>query len=589
MKELSYLNKYIYKYKFYYLIGSFFILVSTFFAIIPATLIRETFNIIEEGYSLYILNEDFNLKKNVFKDILFYTSGIILAAIVRGIFMYLMRQTIIVASRKIEYDLKNEIYYHYQTLPLEFYKNNNTGDLMNRISEDVNKVRMYLGPALMYGLNITILMLMVIPFMLYINPTLTFYSLLPLPLLCISIYSVQNIINKKSEEIQKSLSDLSTYVQETFSGIRLIKSFVREINFSKVFDKKSEEYKSISLKLQFVLALFFPIVMTLIGLSIIITIYVGALEFFKGNITIGNIAEFLIYVYLLTWPVTALGWLTSIIQRASASQKRINEFLNQKTNIISERNKILTLKGEIEFKDVSFIYSNTGIKALDNLNFKIKAGESLGIIGSTGSGKSTIANSIMRLFDINKGKILIDNEDIKNLHLINFRKQIGYVPQDVFLFSDTITNNILFGCQNEDFNLVLEAATNTDLIKNINSFPKKFETKIGERGITLSGGQKQRISIARAIIKNPKILILDDCLSALDTKTENVILENFKQIMKETTTIIISHRISSVKLANQIIVIEGGKIIESGNHKTLLNNKKRYFKTYKRQIEINKN
>jgi len=589
LKELSYLNKYIYKYKFYYLIGSFFILVSTFFAIIPATLIRETFNIIEEGYSLYILNEDFNLKKNVFKDILFYTSGIILAAIVRGIFMYLMRQTIIVASRKIEYDLKNEIYYHYQTLPLEFYKNNNTGDLMNRISEDVNKVRMYLGPALMYGLNITILMLMVIPFMLYINPTLTFYSLLPLPLLCISIYSVQNIINKKSEEIQKSLSDLSTYVQETFSGIRLIKSFVREINFSKVFDKKSEEYKSISLKLQFVLALFFPIVMTLIGLSIIITIYVGALEFFKGNITIGNIAEFLIYVYLLTWPVTALGWLTSIIQRASASQKRINEFLNQKTNIISESNKILTLKGEIEFKDVSFIYSNTGIKALDNLNFKIKAGESLGIIGSTGSGKSTIANSIMRLFDINKGKILIDNEDIKNLHLINFRKQIGYVPQDVFLFSDTITNNILFGCQNEDFNLVLEAAKNTDLIKNINSFPKKFETKIGERGITLSGGQKQRISIARAIIKNPKILILDDCLSALDTKTENVILENFKQIMKETTTIIISHRISSVKLANQIIVIEEGKIIESGNHKTLLNNKKRYFKTYKRQIEINKN
>ena len=588
MKELSYLNKYIYKYKFYYLIGSFFILVSTFFAIIPATLIRETFNIIEEGYSLYILNEDVDLKNNVFKDILLYTFGIILAAIVRGIFMYLMRQTIIVASRKIEYDLKNEIYYHYQTLPLEFYKNNNTGDLMNRISEDVSKVRMYLGPALMYGLNITILMLMVIPFMLYINPTLTFYSLLPLPLLCISIYSVQNIINKKSEEIQKSLSDLSTHVQETFSGIRLIKSFVREINFSKVFDKKSEEYKSISLKLQFVLALFFPIVMTLIGLSIIITIYVGALEFFKGNITIGNIAEFLIYVYLLTWPVTALGWLTSIIQRASASQKRINEFLNQKTDIISESNKILTLKGKIEFKDVSFIYPNTGIKALDSLNFKIKAGESLGIIGSTGSGKSTIANSIMRLFDINKGKILIDNEDIKDLHLINFRKQIGYVPQDVFLFSDTITNNILFGCQNEDFNLVLEAAKNADLIKNINSFPKKFETKIGERGITLSGGQKQRISIARAIIKKPKILILDDCLSALDTKTENVILENFKKIMKETTTIIISHRISSVKLANQIIVIEDGKIIESGSHKTLLNNKKRYFKTYKRQIEKNK-
>ena len=360
------------------------------------------------------------------------------------------------------------------------------------------------------------------------------------------------------------------------------------MNFSKVFDKKSEDYKSISLKLQFVMALFFPIVMTLIGLSIIITVYVGALEFFKGNITIGNIAEFLIYVYLLTWPVTALGWLTSIIQRASASQKRINEFLNQKTNIISKSNKILNLKGKIEFKDVSFIYPDTGIKALNNLNFKVKAGESLGIIGSTGSGKSTIANSIMRLFDINKGKILIDDENIKDLHLIDFRKQIGYVPQDVFLFSDTITNNILFGCQNEDFNLVLEAAKNTDLMRNINSFPKKFETKIGERGITLSGGQKQRISIARAIIKKPKILILDDCLSALDTKTENVILENFKKIMKETTTIIISHRISSVKLANQIIVIEDGQIIESGSHKTLLNNKKRYFKTYNRQIEKNK-
>ena len=404
----------------------------------------------------------------------------------------------------------------------------------------------------------------------------------------VSPRSVQNIINKQSEEIQKSLSDLSTYVQETFSGIRLIKSFVREMNFSKVFDKKSEDYKSISLKLQFVMALFFPIVMTLIGLSIIITVYVGALEFFKGNITIGNIAEFLIYVYLLTWPVTALGWLTSIIQRASASQKRINEFLNQKTNIISKSNKILNLKGKIEFKDVSFIYPDTGIKALNNLNFKVKAGESLGIIGSTGSGKSTIANSIMRLFDINKGKILIDDENIKDLHLIDFRKQIGYVPQDIFLFSDTITNNILFGCQNEDFNLVLEAAKNTDLMRNINSFPKKFETKIGERGITLSGGQKQRISIARAIIKKPKILILDDCLSALDTKTENIILENFKKIMKKTTTIIISHRISSVKLANQIIVIEDGEIIESGSHKTLLNNKKRYFKTYNRQIEKNK-
>ena len=587
MKELSYLNKYISKYKFYYFIGSLFILISTFFAIVPATLIRETFNVIEEGYTIYTSNEDISIKEGVFKNILFYTSAIILAAVIRGFFMYLMRQTIIVASRKIEYDLKNEIFYHYQTLPLEFYNNNNTGDLMNRISEDVSKVRMYLGPALMYGLNVTILMLMVIPFMFYINPTLAFYSLLPLPMLVISIYLVQNIINKRSEEIQRSLSELSTYVQESFSGIRLIKSFVRENNFSNVFDIKSEKYKSISLKLQFVMALFYPIIMTLIGLSIIITVYIGALEFFKGNISIGNIAEFLIYVYLLTWPVTALGWITSIIQRASASQKRINEFLKQKTNIISKSNKKIKIKGKIEFQNVNFTYPETGIKALNNFEFKIEAGESLGIIGSTGSGKSTVANSILRLFDINQGKILIDDENIKNLNLMDLRKQIGYVPQDVFLFSDTIANNILFGCENEDFNLVLEAAKNTDLMRNINSFPNKFKTKIGERGITLSGGQKQRISIARAIIKKPKILILDDCLSALDTKTENIILENFKKIMKETTTIIISHRISSVKLADKIIVMDSGKIIELGSHKTLLKNKKKYYKTYNRQIEKN--
>ena len=373
MKELSYLNKYISKYKFYYFIGGLFILISTFFAIVPATLIRETFNVIEEGYSIYTSNENINIEKGVFKDILFYTSAIILAAVVRGVFMYLMRQTIIVASRKIEYDLKNEIFNHYQTLPIEFYNNNNTGDLMNRISEDVSKVRMYLGPALMYGLNVTILMLMVIPFMFYINPTLALYSLLPLPMLVISIYLVQNIINKRSEEIQKSLSELSTYVQESFSGIRLIKSFVRENNFSNVFNTKSEKYKSISLKLQFVMALFFPIIMTLIGLSIIITVYIGALEFFKGNISIGNIAEFLIYVYLLTWPVTALGWITSIIQRASASQKRINEFLKQKTNIISKKNKKIKIKGKIEFQNVNLVGNITKKRENKKRNDEIEA------------------------------------------------------------------------------------------------------------------------------------------------------------------------------------------------------------------------
>ena len=587
MKDLSYLNKYLLKYKYYYTIGGIFILISTAFAIVPATLIRETFNLIENSYKEYS-SGNIILKEEILKDVLFYSVAIIIAAIIRGFFMYMMRQTIIVASRKIEYDLKNEIFYHYQSLPLKFYKKNNTGDLMNRISEDVSKVRMYLGPALMYGMNVTILMLMIIPFMFYINFNLAFYSLMPLPLLVVSIYLVQNIINKRSEQIQESLSNLSTYVQETFSGIRLIKSFIREINFEKVFTKKSIDYKNKSIGLQFVLALFFPVIMTLIGLSIIITVYVGALEVFDGNLTIGNIAEFLIYVYLLTWPVTALGWITSIVQRASASQRRINEFLNEKSDINSSENKKINLEGKIEFENVCYKYLDTNIQGMDNISFKIDQGESLGVIGATGSGKSTLANSILRLFDIDKGKILFDGINIKKLDISFFRKQIGYVPQDVFLFSDTIENNILFGTENKSFELVKKAAENADLMRNINSFPEKFKTKIGERGITLSGGQKQRVSIARAIIKEPKILILDDCLSAVDTKTENVILENMKKIMVNKTSIIISHRISSVKLAKKIIVIDSGKIIEEGNHKSLIEKRGMYFDLYKQQLESDK-
>ena len=567
--------------------GTLFILFSTVFAIIPATLIRETFNLIESGYKEYI-SGNLNLKNIIINDVIFYSAAIIISAVFRGILMYMMRQTIIVASRNIEYDLKNEVYYHYQTLPLQFYKNNNTGDLMNRISEDVSRVRMYLGPALMYGMNVTILMIMVIPFMFYINSTLAFFSVLPLPLLVVSIYYVQNIINKRSERIQESLSDLSTYVQESFSGIRLIKSFVREGNFSDVFKEKSNQYKEKSLDLQFVLALFFPIIMTLIGLSIIITVYVGALQVFEGTLTIGNIAEFLIYVYLLTWPVTALGWITSIVQRASASQKRLNEFLEEKTNIISKENMKVDLKGKLEFQNVSFSYPDTGLVGMDNISFQINPGESLGVIGSTGSGKSTIANSILRLFDIKSGKILVDGINIKNLDISFFRKQIGYVPQDVFLFSDTIKNNILFGCESSDFRKVEKAAEDADLIRNIDSFPNKYDTMIGERGITLSGGQKQRISIARAIIKEPKILILDDCLSAVDTNTENIILENLKKIMVDRTTIVISHRISSVKLAKQILVIEEGKVIEKGSHKELIKMEGHYHKLYIKQIEEEK-
>ena len=587
MKELSYLNKYLFKYKKFYLLGTGFIFISTFFALIPATLIRETFDLIEEGIAIFS-SGDLDARDKTLSTVILYAGGIILAAVVRGLFMYMMRQTIIVASRNIEYDLKNEIFFHYQTLPMQFYKENNTGDLMNRISEDVSRVRMYVGPALMYGMNVTILMLTIIPFMFYINTKLAFYSILPLPMLVVAIYYVQNIINRRSEEIQKSLSDLSTYVQETFSGIRLIKSFVREDNFSSVFSEKSIEYKDKSLRLQFVLSLFFPIIMTLIGLSIIITVYIGAVEVFNKNISIGNIAEFLIYVYLLTWPVTALGWITSIVQRASASQKRINQFLKEENNIITTENKSIDVKGKVEFKNVSFKYPDTNINGLKKVSFNINPGDSLGVIGTTGSGKSTLANSLMRLFDIDSGSILIDDHKIQDLNVVEFRRQVGYVPQDVFLFSDTIENNILFGTREKGIEDVKEAAENADLTRNIKSFPEKYKTKIGERGITLSGGQKQRISIARAIIKKPKILILDDCLSAVDTKTENKILENLKKIMVDKTTIIISHRISSVKLAKKILVMDDGKVIEDGTHNELLRKKGNYYRIYRNQIEEGK-
>ena len=587
MKELSYLNKYLFKYKKFYLLGTGFIFISTFFALIPATLIRETFDLIEEGIAIFS-SGDLDARDKTLSTVILYAGGIILAAVVRGLFMYMMRQTIIVASRNIEYDLKNEIFFHYQTLPMQFYKENNTGDLMNRISEDVSRVRMYVGPALMYGMNVTILMLTIIPFMFYINTKLAFYSILPLPMLVVAIYYVQNIINRRSEEIQKSLSDLSTYVQETFSGIRLIKSFVREDNFSSVFSEKSIEYKDKSLRLQFVLSLFFPIIMTLIGLSIIITVYIGAVEVFNKNISIGNIAEFLIYVYLLTWPVTALGWITSIVQRASASQKRINQFLKEENNIITTENKSIDVKGKVEFKNVSFKYPDTNINGLKKVSFNINPGDSLGVIGTTGSGKSTLANSLMRLFDIDHGSILIDDHKIQDLNVVEFRRQVGYVPQDVFLFSDTIENNILFGTREKGIEDVEEAAENADLTRNIKSFPEKYKTKIGERGITLSGGQKQRISIARAIIKKPKILILDDCLSAVDTKTENKILENLKKIMVDKTTIIISHRISSVKLAKKILVMDEGKVIEDGTHNELLRKKGNYYRIYRNQIEEGK-
>lgn len=510
---------------------------------------------------------------------------ILIMALLRGFFLFLIRQTIIIMSRKVEYDMKNEIFNHYQNLPLSFYRKNSTGDLMARITEDVSRVRMYLGPAIMYGLNLLILFPLVIFYMISVNAELTLYSLLPLPILSISIYFVNNLINERSEKIQRSLSELSTFVQEAFSGIRVLKAFVREEDSAREFAIASEEYKHKSIELTRVNALFFPLIMALVGISTIITVYVGGIQVIQGEIGYGVIAEFILYVSILTWPVTSLGWVTSIVQRAAASQTRINEFLDIKNDIVSSRNLEANIHGGIVVENVSFHYPESGIRALDKVSFEIKAGQTLGIIGTTGSGKSTIANLLMRMYDPISGSIKIDGLDIRNYNISGLRKQIGFVPQDVFLFSDTISNNIAFGLDHADELVIEKAAKDADVYQNIVDFPKGFKTMLGERGITLSGGQKQRVAIARAIAKEPKILILDDCLSAVDTKTENSILTALRKIMKDRTSVIISHRVSSAKLADHIIVLHDGKIIERGDHDSLMSQKGVYTDLYEKQTQ----
>lgn len=457
---------------------------------------------------------------------------------------------------------------------------------MNRISEDVGRVRMYLGPAIMYGLTLATLFLMLIPFMFDISAKLTWYALSPLPLLSLSIFLVNNKVERRAEQIQESQSKLSTFVQEAFSGIRVLKSFNRESESIGRFDIETEHYRRQSLRLTKVQSLFFPLIMGLIGLSTILTVYAGSAEVINGNLTFGNIAEFIIYVNLLTWPVTSLGWTTSLVQRAEVSQKRINEFLKTETTIISEKNLVSDIKGKVEFRNVSFVYPDTGIKALRGISFTIEPGESLAIIGTTGSGKSTVSNLISRLYDVREGEILIDDIPITHYDLHSLRSQIGYVPQDVFLFSDTIFNNIGFGIKNPDESKVLQAARDADVYDNIMRFPQGFHTRVGERGITLSGGQKQRVSIARAIVREPKILMLDDALSAVDTKTENNILNSMKRIMEGRTTIIISHRVSSAKLANKIIVLIDGAIAEVGTHESLLMQDGLYKDLFEKQGQL---
>jgi ATP-binding cassette subfamily B protein len=573
MKELSKLNPYLLAYKWHLFWGLVFVIISNIFQIVPAQLVRESIDLVINNIQVYRAMAGTPAQADFFavfaRGIVLYAMLILAMALLRGLFLYFVRQTLIVMSRRIEFDMKNDIFHHYQSLPLSFYRRNNTGDLMNRISEDVGRVRMYLGPSIMYGLQLFTLFFMLIPVMFMISVKLTMFALIPLPLLSFSIYYVNNIIERRSEEIQKSQSRLSTFVQEAFSGIRVLKSFNREEDSARRFSLENEQYKRESLRLTRVQALFFPLMLGLIGLSTILTVYEGSVEVINGSLTFGNIAEFIIYVNLLTWPVASLGWTSSQVQRAEASQGRINEFMRTKSDLISG-DQTKDIEGKIEFENVSFTYPDTGIQALKHISFSIGQGESLAIIGSTGSGKSTVSNLITRLYDVSAGEIRIDGVPIRHFDLTHLRRQIGYVPQDVFLFSDTIYNNIAFGLETVDESKILQAARAADVYQNIMDFPQGFATRVGERGITLSGGQKQRISMARAIVREPKILMLDDALSAVDTKTENTILNSLKSVMKGRTTLIISHRVSSAKLANKILVLHDGDMAEQGTHEELL-------------------
>lgn len=589
MKALAHLNKYFFKYKSYLGLGILFTILSNLFGILPAQFVRYSLDLVYQNVNHYFLFQGFQ-SQSVFyaifsKTILFYAVLIFLMSLLKGVFLFLIRQTLIVMSRHIEYDLKNEIYQKYQNLSLSFYRRNNTGDLMARISEDVNKVRTYVGPAIMYGLNLIVVFVMVVSYMLTVSPKLTFFVLLPLPILSVSIFFVNKIIIRRSESIQKELSSISTFVQEAFSGIRVIKAFVQEDVSVANFTEKASAYRLKSLKLIRVDSLFSPLMQLLVGISILLVVLVGGLEVMSGRLSVGVITEFIMYVYMLTWPVTALGWTTSQIQRAAASQTRINEFLQEKTDIDDLGHYNQEMKGQLSFKNVSFTYPDSGIEAISNINFDIKAGQSLAILGFTGSGKSTIANLIARMYDPTTGQISVDEQDLKSWKLPKLRSQMGYVPQDVFLFSDSIANNVRFG-RNDISQYQIEIATKkANLFDNVKDFPNGFETVLGERGISLSGGQKQRLSIARAIVREPKILILDDCLSAVDTHTEHIILQELSKIMQNKTSIVISHRVSSAKLADYIIVLDQGKIVEEGTSQNLMAKNGIFKEMFEKQMQ----
>ena len=587
MKELSYLNKYFIKYKWYFLFGILFVAMSNVFKVISPRVLSYAIDMVVQNVSLYTSFSNFALQSNLqdsfqFSIIIFFLLFLI-TALVGGLFTFLMRQAIIVMSRLIEFDLKNEIYVHYQKLETAFYKKNNTGDLMNRATEDVSKVRMYLGPALMYMINVLFLFTFVIYTMLSINVQLTLWVLLPMPFLTISIFYVNNIINKKSERIQAQLSVLTSNAQEYYSGIRVLKSYVQEIFALKLYEDASEDYKTKTLDLARVQALFFPLMVFLVGFSTIIVVLVGTNYVQQGKITAGNIVEFIMYVNLLTWPVTSIGWAASLIQSAAASQKRINQFLKTEAEIDTNKGENILLKGNLSFQNLSFTYKDTGIEALKNLNLEIKAGEKWAVMGKTGCGKTTFAELMLGMYYATEGKLLVEGKDIKEIKLSNLRQQIGYIPQDVFLFSDTIYNNIRFGNSEITDAEVEAAAKKASIYKEIMEFPHGFNTFVGERGVTLSGGQKQRISIARALAINPQLIIFDDALSAVDVNTEKEIVKNLNESFENKTVVVISHRIFSSLEFDKIIIFKEGEVIEAGKHEELIANDGLYTEFYKKQ------
>lgn len=611
MKQLRHLNKYLWKYRGRLFMGFAFIVLGNIFNVAAPEVIKEGIDFliaslqnkpetgqpyVETTIPEYVAWASSWIDTSGAADLSTWQKRVVaigallaimylLMYLIKGIFLFYQRQTVIVMSRYVEYDLKNEIFAKYQVLDMKFYKNNRTGDLMNRISEDVNRVRMYLGPAIMYTMNLVVLFVLCIVMMLRTDVELTLYTMIPLPFMMISIFYVSTIINRRTEKVQRQQSLLSTMVQETISGIRVIKAFSREGDVSGQFDDASSDYRKKQLRLVKTDALFMPVIWLLVGLSTILSVYMGGLKVISGEVSIGTIFQFVFYVNLLTWPFASVGWVSSLVQKAEASQGRINEFLQSQPTVKNTRNEKTEVNGSIEFKNVSLRYNDHGNPALSNLSFAVEVGKSIGITGRTGSGKSSLSNLLMRMYDPSSGEILVDGKTLKDVNLFDYRRSIGYVPQEVFLFSDTIENNILFGMDTEVKEKMIAAAKDADIHDSIMSFPNQYQTLLGERGINLSGGQKQRVAIARALARDPKILVFDDCLSAVDTETEERILQSLKKRTKDITTFIISHRVSSLKNCDRILFLHQGKIAETGTHEELLAKGGLYYHMFLQQSE----